>query len=64
MNPKIETIIQMLHSVTEYDIIDCGEDSEGNQHYAIRNLSHNPSSLLLGNLEVSDFPEWLGKSKN
>lgn len=54
----------MLHSVTEYDVIDCGHDSEGHKCYAIRNLSDSPSTLLLGNLEVSDFPEWLGKSKN
>lgn len=64
MNSKIEILIQMLHSVTEYDIIDCGCDSDGNQCYAIRNLSTQPSTLLLGNLNVSDFPEWLGKSKN
>ena len=63
MNSKIETIIQMLHSITEYDILDCGYDSNGNQYYAIRNLSHQPSTLLLGNLETSDFPQWLGKSK-
>ena len=53
----------MLHSITEYDILDCGYDSNGNQYYAIRNLSHQPSTLLLGNLETSDFPQWLGKSK-
>jgi hypothetical protein len=59
----IEQLIQMLHSVTEYDIIDCGKDSDGNKCYAIRNLSTKPSTLLLGNLETSDFPEWCGKDK-
>jgi hypothetical protein len=53
----------MLHSVTEYDIIDCGYDSDGHKCYAIRNLSIQPSMLLLGNLEVTDFPEWCGKDK-
>jgi hypothetical protein len=60
----IEQLIQMLHSVTEYDIIDCGLDDEGHKFYAIRNLSTKPSVLLLGNLETNDFPEWCGRSKN
>jgi hypothetical protein len=59
----IEQLIQMLHSVTEYDIIDCGHDADGHKCYAIRNLSTKPSTLLLGNLENDSFPEWLGKSK-
>jgi len=61
---SIEQLIQMLHSVTEYDIIDCGYDSDGNKCYAIRNLATKPSTILLGNLETTDFPEWCGKSKN
>jgi hypothetical protein len=60
----IEQLIQMLHSVTEYDIIDCGYDSQGYKCYAIRNLSISPSTLLLGNLDTTDFPQWYGKSKN
>lgn len=59
----IEQVIQMLHSVTEYDVIDCGFDVDGHKCYAIRNLARNPSMLLLDNLEVNDFPEWCGKSK-
>ncbi len=54
----------MLHSVTEYDIVDCGYDNDGNKCYAIRNLSSKPSMLLLGNLEIQDFPQWMGKSNN
>lgn len=61
---EIETIIRMLHSVTEYDIIDFGYDSDGNKNYVIRNLSTSPSTLILGNLQISDFPEWLGRNKN
>jgi hypothetical protein len=61
---NIEQLIQMLHSVTEYDIIDCGYDSNGYQCYAIRNLATKPSTMLLGNLDTTDFPEWCGKSKN
>lgn len=64
MKSDIKILIQMLHSVTEYDVIDCGYDSEGHKCYAIRNLAKSPSTLLLANLETSDFPEWLGKSKN
>lgn len=60
----IEQLVQMLHSVTEYDIIDCGYDSDGNKCYAIRNLSNKPSSLLLGNLDVDNFPQWKGKNNN
>lgn len=60
----IEQLIQMLHSTTEYDIIDCGHDEHGHKCYAIRNLANQPSMLLLGSLEASDFPEWSGKSKN
>ena len=63
MNP-IEQLVQMLHSVTEYDIIDCGYDTDGNKCYAIRNLANMPSTLLLGNLDVDDFPQWKGKSNN
>jgi hypothetical protein len=63
MNPT-EQLIQMLHSLTEYDIIDCGQDADGYKCYAIRNISTKPSMLLLGNLETADFPEWCGKSKN
>jgi hypothetical protein len=59
----IEQLIQMLHSVTEYDIIDCGYDSDGYKCYAIRNISNKPSTLLLGNLDTNDFPEWRGKDK-
>lgn len=61
---EIETLIQMLHSVTEYDITDCGYDANGNKCFVIRNLAQNPSMLILGNLEINDFPEWLGKSNN
>ena len=63
MNP-IEQLVQMLHSITEYDITDCGYDSDGNKCYAIRNLAKYPSMLVLGNLEIDDFPEWLGKDNN
>jgi hypothetical protein len=61
---NIEQLIQMLHSVTEYDIIDCGYDSNGHKCYAIRNLATRPSTMILGNLDNADFPEWCGKSKN
>jgi hypothetical protein len=61
---SIEQLIQMLHSVTEYDIIDCGYDEQGHKCYAIRNLSTKPSTLLLGNLETTNFPQWCGKNKN
>ena len=54
----------MLHSVTEYDIIDCGLDANGNRCYAIRNLSDSPSTLSLSNLEINNFPEWCGKNTN
>jgi hypothetical protein len=54
----IEQLIQALHNVTEYDIIDCGHDSDGNKCYAILNLSTQPSTLLVGNLQTTDFPEW------
>lgn len=54
----------MLHSVTEYDIIDCGYDSNHNKCYAIRNLAEKPSMLLLGSLDISNFPQWLGKDNN
>lgn len=64
MIPNIETLIQMLHSVTEYDIIDFGCDSDGNKCFAIRNLSNQPSMLSLGNLEIDDFPQWNGKDNN
>lgn len=60
----IEQLVQMLHSVTEYDIRDCGYDERGHQCYAIRNLADKPSVLLLGKLEMSRFPEWEGKSNN
>lgn len=60
----IEQLVQMLHSVTEYDIIDCGCNVDGYQCYAIRNLSGKPSMLLLGNLDIDDFPQWLGKNNN
>jgi hypothetical protein len=54
----------MLHSVTEYDIIDCGYDDDNNKCYAIRNLSSKPSMLLLGKLNIQMFPEWTGKDDN
>lgn len=63
MNP-VEQLVQMLHSVTEYDIIDCGYDSDGNKCYAIRNIASMPSMLLLGSLDVNDFPQWKGKNNN
>lgn len=59
----IETLIQMLHSVTEYDIVECGYDADHNPCYAVRNLAQKPSMLILGNMEINDFPQWLGKSK-
>lgn len=60
----IEQLVQMLHSVTEYDIIDCGYDDNQNKCYAIRNLSDKPSMLLLGKLNIHMFPEWTGKDDN
>lgn len=61
---SVETLIQMLHSVTEYDITDCGYDSMNNKCYAIRNLANKPSMLILGNMDIKDFPQWLGKDNN
>jgi hypothetical protein len=61
---NIEQLVQMLHSVTEYDIIDCGHDDNENKCYAIRNLSSKPSMLLLGKLNIQMFPEWTGKDDN
>lgn len=63
MNPT-EQLVQMLHSVTEYDIVDCGYDECGNKCYAIRNLSNKPSMLLLGSLDIDNFPQWRGKNNN
>lgn len=60
----IEQLVQMLHSITEYDIIDYGYDDSGHKRYVIRNLAENPSVLSLGKLEMSMFPEWRGKSNN
>lgn len=60
----IETLIQMLHSVTEYDITDCGYDDMSNKCYAIRNLANKPSMLILGNMDIKHFPQWLGKDNN
>lgn len=60
----IEQLVQMLHSVTEYDIIDCGQDEHGHKCFAIRNLASKPSMLLLANLDMNMFPEWKGKSNN
>lgn len=54
----------MLHSVTEYDIVDCGYDNNGHKCFAIRNLANKPSMLLLGNLNINDFPQWTGKDNN
>ena len=60
----VEQLIQMLHSITEYDVIDCGDDENGNSCYAIRNLSAKPAMLLLNKLDINMFPEWKGKSNN
>ena len=59
----IEQLVQMLHSVTEYDIIDCGYDEHGYKCFAIRNLAGKPSMLLLGSLDMNLFPDWKGKNK-
>ena len=61
---QIEQLVQMLHSVTEYDIVDCGYDEYGNKCVAIRNLADKPSMLLLGSLDINNFPQWKGKSNN
>ena len=60
----IEQLVQMLHSVTEYDIIDCCKDENDHKCFAIRNLSCKPSMLLLGSLDMNLFPEWKGKNHN
>jgi hypothetical protein len=60
----VEQLVQMLHSVTEYDIIDCGKDENGHKCFAIRNLSGKPSMLLLGSLDMNLFPDWKGKNNN
>ena len=59
----IEQLVQMLHSITEYDIIDCGYDEHGYKCFAIRNLAGKPSMLLLGSLDMNLFPDWKGKNK-
>jgi len=61
---EIEILIKMLHSVTEYDITSCDYDINGNKCFVIRNLAKNPSMLILGNVEINNFPEWKGKSNN
>lgn len=62
MNTHKETLIKMLHSVTEYDVIEI--ESDGKVNYAIRNLAPKPSLLLLDELNIKDFPQWVSRTND
>jgi hypothetical protein len=54
---KIEDIFSALKNLEENDIVDMGEDYEGNPVFSVR-IGNRVSTLLVGNQCASDYPEF------
>jgi|694.fasta_scaffold58973_7 hypothetical protein len=53
----ISELLRKLHSVSESDIQDLGEDVDGNPIFAIK-INNSVGSFILGDMDINDFPEW------
>lgn len=49
-------LIQKLHSLSELDVQDMGEDFNGNPIFAIK-INNYVGSFILGDMNIDDFPE-------
>ena len=54
---KTETLLELLHKINLNDIVEMGEDVDGNPIFAIR-LDNKACSLILGDMNISYFSEW------
>ena len=53
----ISELLIKLHSVSESDIQDLGEDVDGNPIFAIK-IDNAVGSFIFGDMNIDDFPEW------
>jgi len=54
---KTETLLDLLQKITIHDIVEMGEDVNGNPIFALR-VENQACSLILGDMNISDFSEW------
>jgi len=52
---NIKKLVEFFNNLKEEDIVDFGEDYEGNPHFVILNLCKNPSLLTVGNFDNADL---------
>jgi hypothetical protein len=55
---SIEKLIDLLRSLNQDDILDFGEDYEGNPIFLIRNIFSNPCQLTIANFSEEDISDW------
>lgn len=56
-NMTTNHILNNLQSIAEDDIIDSGEDYEGNPVFSIR-IGNSVATLVVGNQDIEDYPEF------
>lgn len=54
---KIETLLNLLTKININDIVDMGEDVDGNPIFAIK-VGDKICSFIYGDMNLNDFPEW------
>jgi hypothetical protein len=53
----VEELIDILKSLENNDVVESGEDYEGNPIYSIR-IGNRVSTLTIGNHNAEDYPEF------
>lgn len=54
-------ILNKLRSINEDDIIDSGEDYEGNPVFSIR-IGNSVATLVVGNQDIEDYPDFFSEA--
>ena len=54
---KTETLLNLLTKININDIVDMGEDVDGNPIFAIK-IGDKVCSFIYGDMNLDDFAEW------
>lgn len=55
---SIQKLIDNLKKLKEEDVVDFGEDYEGNPVFLIRNISSSAAQLTLGKFSTEELSDW------
>lgn len=60
-NMTANYVLSKLQSLVENDIIESGEDYEGNPVFSIR-IGNSVATLVVGNQDINDYPDFFSEA--